>query len=127
MATRWQHRLIMIIPAAERDADNAAHTLHWPGGDAEAATFRVELSATGLPPATHYGAATSATDALWAAMQALIEAGQYPGIQWYRLDRNVSILLETNSATATTGELWTWQDALDDMGLKRVEVDGNGI
>ncbi|NIQ88591.1 MAG: hypothetical protein GWN93_05745 [Deltaproteobacteria bacterium] len=51
---------------------------------------------------------------------------RYPGVVWYRLDRNSVTLLETNSGTAPVGERWTWQDTLDDLGLKRVEVD-NGL
>ena len=113
----------MIVPAGERDADNAAHTLHWPGGDAEAATYGVPLSLTGLEPATHYGAYTSATGPLWAAVQELMAAGMYPGLVWYRLDRNQTVLVETNSPTAIAGEPWEWGDALEDMGLKRMEVD----
>jgi len=113
---------MMIVPAGEQDADGAAHTLHWTGGDAERATFSVPLSPTGLEPATHYGSYTSATDPLWAAMQELMEAGKYPGLVWYRLDRNQTVLVETNGA-AETGKPWTWQDALDDLGLKHMEVD----
>ena len=125
--SRWQNRVMAIIPAGARDGANAAHTLHWPGGDAEIATFDVPLSATGLEPATHYGTSTSATDALWMAWRELIDAGGYPGLVWYRLDRNGTVLAETNSATASAGDAWTWQDALDDLGLKRVEVDDDGI
>ena len=113
---------MMIVPAAERDSDGAAHTLHWTGGDAERATFGVPLSPTGTQPVTHYGSYTSATDPLWAAMQELMEAGKYPGLVWYRLDRNQTVLVETNGA-AETGKPWTWQDALDDLGLKHMEVD----
>ena len=120
--SRWQNRIMMIGPAGERAADNAAHTLHWPGGDAEAATFGVPLSPTGMAPATHYGSYTSATAALWAQMQELLAAGQYPGLVWYRLDRNQTVLTETNNPTAETGRPWEWTDALDDLGLRRMEV-----
>ena len=124
--SRWQHRIMMIVPADERDGDNAAHTLHWPGGDAEALTFGVPLSATGHEPATHHGSYTSCTDALWAAMQALMDDGYYPGMVWYRLDRNQTTLVETNSPTATLGVPWEWTDALSDLGLRRME-DQDGI
>jgi len=124
--SRWQKRIMMIVPASEQDADGAAHTLHWTGGDAERATFGVPLSPTGAEPVTHYGSYTSATDPLWAAVQELMAEGQYPGLMWYRLDRNQTVLVETNSATAETGEPWEWRDALADMGLKRME-DDDGI
>ena len=114
---------MLIIPAGVADGANAAHTLHWPGGDAEIVTFGVPLSATGMEPPTHYGTYTSATDALWAAMRSLIDVGQYPNIAWYMLDRNQHTLLETNSPTAPIGERWEWTDALDDLGLKHIEVD----
>lgn len=117
---------MLIIPAATKENANAAHTLHWPGGDAEALTFHVPLSPTGLQPATHFGTYTSATDALWAQMRDLIDAGNYAGLVWYRLDRNQTALLETNSPTAAGGERWRWQNALDDLALKRMEVD-NGL
>ena len=121
--SRWQTRVMAIIPAEGRSQANAAHTLHWPGGDAELATFGVPLSATGMEPATHYGTGTSVTDALWSAWRELMDAGRYPGLVWYRLDRNETVLLETNSETAQAGEGWTWQDSLDDLGLRRMEVD----
>ena len=124
--SRWQKRIMMIVPASEQDADGAAHTLHWTGGDAERATFSVPLSPTGMEPATHYGSYTSATDPLWAAVQELMAAGMYPGLVWYRLDRNQTVLTETNSLTAETGKPWEWGDALDDLGLKRME-DDDGI
>ena len=117
---------MMIVPADERDTDGAAHTLHWPGGDAERATFGVPLSPTGHEPATHYGSYTSATDALWAAMQELMATGYYEGMVWYRLDLNQTVLAGTNSPTATLGLPWEWTDALDDLGLRRME-DDDGI
>ncbi len=124
--SRWQIRVMAIIPADGQRSANTAHTLHWPGGDAEIATFGVPLSPTGMEPATHYGTATSVTKSLWAAWRELMADSRYPGVVWYRLDRNSVTLLETNSGTAPVGERWTWQDTLDDLGLKRVEVD-NGL
>ena len=112
-----------IVPAEIPDAAQAIHTLHWPAGEAERNTSRVPLSSTGLEPATHYATYTSATDALWAAMQELMTDGQYLGLVWYRLDRNQTELLETNSETAVVGGPWEFTDALDDLGLQLMEVD----
>jgi hypothetical protein len=62
MTTQWIHRVNVIAPAADTDALNALWTVIAPNGDAEANTFGVPLSATGVEPATHRGISTAATE-----------------------------------------------------------------
>jgi len=64
MATDWIHRINVIAPASDADALNALWTIIAPGGDAEAATFGVPLSADGNEPATHRGISTAATETM---------------------------------------------------------------
>lgn len=123
--TNWKHRLILVIPASAQPGANAVHTLHWPGGDAERLTFNVPLSPTGAEPPTHFATHTSVTDALWLALRDLLDGGLYPGMAWYRLDREDARLLETNSPTVTLGEPLPFAAALYDLGLARIRTEDN--
>lgn len=62
MATDWLHRINIIAPEADKEALNAIWTVVAPGGNSEADTFGVPLSANGEEPATHRGVSTAATD-----------------------------------------------------------------
>ena len=64
MSTIWVHRINVIIPTADIGGINALWTIIAPGGDAEARSFGVPLSADGNDPATHTSISTAATETM---------------------------------------------------------------
>jgi ketopantoate reductase len=64
MDTLWQHRINVIIPADDATALNALWTVIGPGGDAEAETFGLPCSASGIEPVTHRAISTAATETM---------------------------------------------------------------
>ncbi len=73
--SEWNRRVIIVVPAADRDrANGVAQTMQPVGGER---TFTVGLSATGLEPWTHYWCSVALREAEWQAAQAQLAA--FPG------------------------------------------------
>lgn len=97
------HRVLLVIPAADRAAANtAAATYFDPAGGA--ATFSVGLSPDGSEPATHYWASAQFTDATYALLQQVKPA--FPAAELIDYD----LALEPS---------WP-EEVLSVLGLKRV-------
>lgn len=109
MVTKWIYRINAIIMTSEDQEINALWTVIAPGGNAEALTFRVKLSPTGLEPVTHLGTSTAATEEMRLLMSfAFAEemAHVVVSVQDYRQNN--------------------WQDLLKAQGLKVID-DSNKI
>lgn len=120
----WPDRVVLMVAATEREAANTFAFLVGDGGQAELATFSVELSATGQSPATHYGCSTLTTEPMREQMLAILGLGLLSSARFYRTDAETGILQATNSATATIGQAWDWSASLADTGLATIEPDG---
>ena len=120
----WPDRVALIVAAEEQEAANTFAFLVGDGGQAEMATFSVELSPTGQSPATHYGCSTLTTEAMRTQMLAVLGLGLLPSARFYRTDAESGVLQATNSATATVGQAWDWAASLTDVGLAVVQPAG---
>jgi len=113
------HRHIVIVSDADRAAANQA-AVEMFGGEAQRQTFSVPLSPTGLPPATHWGCFTSATEGHRQAMLVRLRANRVASARFWRLESGTGLLAESNHAGRAdkTGGACDWPDALADMALK---------
>lgn len=111
--TQFIQRALLIVTEAARPVQRVRWTQLGPAGAAEFSTFTAPLSADGSEPPTHYGAASAWT----ADMQTSLMQGDNTGLVYYIVNPQ-GFLRFTNSPTAGNGELFTWQDALADMGLE---------
>lgn len=66
--TEYTHRVLIIIPAASRDAANAA-AVQLTANTADAFTFTVGLSPNGVEPITHYWCSVALREADYQAVQ----------------------------------------------------------
>ena len=118
----WPYRHIVIVAAADRAAANLVAASIDP--DDGSGTFGVPLSADGSGPATHFGCSGLSDDVIAGAMYDadVADPPVLPSVQWWRLDA-VGLLIDSNTLFGTPGEAWTWLDALDALGLQRVETE----
>jgi len=83
MAADYVKRMVIVVPAADRDRANAAALAFDPEGGA--GTFSSGLSADGAAPATHFWCAAVMTEATYQAVQALI-VPEFPDGRFYDWD-----------------------------------------
>lgn len=126
MATpeKWPHRYYVVVPAASLANGKQLFVNMGKGLEANRASLACQLSGTGAAPATHYAAATHATEAHRLRLDAAEKSGQLPtGLKYYRVD-NDDVLLKTNSLTAAgkVGQVFTFSDVLADLLLKQIAV-----
>lgn len=111
----WIYRLCAIIPQTDANASNSFWTLVTPGGDPEANTYGVPLSANGAEPATHRGISSACTAEMLAKLKAMQD--ELPDLRYYLVDAWTFVLLEQRNSTATIGQPCSWEDVLADAGL----------
>ena len=121
MTTIWIYRLHAIAPQSDANASNAFWTLVAPGGDPEADTYGVPLSANGLGPASHCGISSAFTAEMLAKLK-MMEA-EMPSLRYYLVDAWTFELLEQRNGTATIGQPCSWEDALEDAGLQTIQPE----
>lgn len=121
--TKWIYRSSIFVPADQRESANTAHSLYWPGQDAEVFTFDIPLSSNGMLPASYYGCYTAVTEGLWAMWKDLMPVIS-PDAIYYREHFSEGILLETSSSTAQLGSTFHWNDALEDSDLRPIVQEG---
>lgn len=113
----WKYRIFVFQPNA--DLANAFWTSVAPEIETERFTFTtVRLSADGLEPVTWWGANTLATEEMKLLMEEF--ASELVGMVYYVLNRD-GVLVEAVGSEAEVGQPWTWQQALDDMGVQLIQ------
>ena len=105
MVTKWQHREIIIVLAADADPHGARWTLIAPD-TGERLTFSVPLSPTGLEPPTHYACNTALTDVMLALIRQAEAEAAGMALARYRV-----------------GLDWNWTSALADAGLQMIKKE----
>lgn len=122
MSTAWIHCYHLVVAAADvADVADLCAAIG-PAGLAEREGFSLGLSPSGQPPATHFAASGQVTEPMRQVLETLADAGQIPaGVAWYRCDLE-GRLVRANRATvaARIGQPFTFDDALADLGLRRV-------
>ena len=121
MTTKWIFRLHAIIPQSAANASNAFWTLVAPGGDPEAQSYGVPLSANSQEPATHCGISSAFTAEMLAKLK-IMEA-EMPSLRYYLVDAWTFELLEQRNGTAIIGEELDWDGALEDAGLAVIQPE----
>lgn len=129
MATQWVARLIIIAPSGVLNAahkDTHGQIFADVTGEALADEVKlfdsVELSSTGNAPATHYATSTAATATIDSGVRSHVDTNMMPDSRWWQLDAVTSLLTaKSASAGGTIGQAWTFADALDDVGLQRID------
>lgn len=119
--TKWIYRFYAIVPISEQGMNNAFWTLVAPGGDPEAKTFGVDLSPTGLAPATASGISSAFTAEILAKLK-VIEA-EMETLAWYLCDAWTFELLEQRGGAAEVGKVLDWQGALDNAELAIIQPE----
>ncbi len=121
MTSTWKHRLHAITLQADANASNAFWTMVAPGGDAEANTYGIPLSATGEEPTTHRGISSAFTAEMLVLLKAIED--DMPSLAYYVCDAWSFKLLEQRNGTAEVGEVLDWNGALEDAGLVVVQPE----
>ena len=121
MSSIWKYRLHAILPTVEQNAANAFWTLVAPGGDPEAQSYGVSLSANGEEPATHRGISSGFTAEMLAKLKA--KQNDLPTLTHYVCDAWTFELLEQRNGTATIGQPCSWEDVLEDAGLQTIQPE----
>lgn len=127
MTTNWCHQVSVISSAEAMPGAIAALDIAFPCDDgqprnqAEPELVGCKLSANGLAPATHYGAAFSVTESIRENLEGMGLA-QTPGVTYWRSSNPEGILAATNhpSSEASIGQPWDWQQCLAVAGLQAV-------
>jgi hypothetical protein len=110
----WPWRIIVVVPAASKDAaETAARLINSTGPDYQGNAFTGPLSASGNEPVTHWALYTSATDEMVAKMGTAISS--IDGVQYWR--HGVDGLLAASNVTDPKGQAWGWQEAMKAAGL----------
>lgn len=121
MTSIWIYRLHAVTLQSDANASNAFWTLVAPGGDSEAQTYGVPLSANGQEPVTHSGISSAFTAEMLAKLK-ILEEGM-PTLRYYVCDAWTFELLEQRSGTATIGQPCLWEDVLEDAGLRVIQPE----
>lgn len=113
----WAHRVVIIVPQAEKQAaEIAARAINSTGPQYEGDAFSIELSTSGDAPATHCGLYTSATaDMVEAMAEALPQIG---GVMFWR--HGTDGALQASNVTAPAGQAWGWSESISAAGLLEV-------
>jgi hypothetical protein len=127
MSTIWVHQVFVIGSAESMPGAVAALDIAFPCDDGQPRnpnnpdSVGCKLSANGLAPATHYGAAFSVTEAIRENLEGLGLA-QTPGITYWRCSNPEGILAATNHAPsqASISHPWDWQQCLTAVGLQNI-------
>lgn len=127
MTTNWCHQVYCVVVAEAMPGAIAALDIAFPCDDgqprnpAEPELVGCKLSANGLAPATHYGAAFSVTESIRENLEGMGLA-QTLGITYWRSSNPEGILAATNhpSSQASIGQPWDWQQCLAGAGLQSV-------
>ena len=118
MRSEYQNRIIIIIPAASQQAANQL-AVQMTGWQPDAQTFGISLSADGSEPASHLACSLQAKNQ---QRKAMLDYAGVIGATWWRMDLS-GILQDTNSDLEKVGEQFTFDDALIEMSLQRVQTE----
>ena len=121
MTSIWIYRVHAITEQAAANAANAFWTLIAPGGDPEAQSYGVPLSANGQEPATHRGISSAFTAEMLAKLKVLED--DMPTLRYYVCDAWTFELLEQRNGTATIGQPCSFEDVLEDAGLQVIQPE----
>jgi hypothetical protein len=127
MATEWAHQVFVFGVSQAMPGAIVALDIAFPRDDgqqrnpAEPELVGCKLSANGLEPVTHYGAAFSVTEAIRENLEGLGLA-QTPGITYWRCSNPEGILASTNhpASEASIGQPWDWMRCLAAISLQSV-------
>ena len=128
MATEWAHQVFVFCLSQAMPGAIAALDIAFPCDDgqprnpAEPELVGCKLSANGLGPATHYGAAFSVTESIRENLEGMGLA-QTSGVTYWRSSNPGGILAATNHqpSQASIGQPWDWQQCLAAVGLQAVK------
>lgn len=121
MTSNWIYRLHAITSQSAADASNAFWTFVAPGGDPEAQSYGVPLSASGQEPVSHCGISSAFTAEMLAKLKVL--EAEMPSLWYYVVDAWTFELLEQRNGMATIGQPCAWEDVLGDAGLVVIQPE----
>jgi len=121
MTSIWTLRVHAITEQSAANAANAFWTLVAPGGDDEAKSYGVPLSATSQEPASHRGISSAFNAEMLAKLKVLED--DLPDLRFYVVDAWTFELLEQRNATATIGQPLDFDGALSDAGLVLIQPE----
>lgn len=126
MPTEWQHTVHVVCVANAMPGAIAALDIAFPCDNGAARNpstpeqYGCRLSADGKTPVTHYGAIFSVTEEIRQQLEGL-GLHQAPGVSYWRTSNPDGILHASNWPNQQIGAVWSFEDALAAVGLKRIE------
>jgi hypothetical protein len=138
--TDWKWRLFLFVRAADNTPDNRQAFGHIFADNTSGETVENEsklfdavtrLSVSGEVPAQVFGINTAVKADMRTALQVFVDTlsqSRYYGVANVDLPQHAAgDLLVANGGSGVVGEVFTWQDALDDLYDERgLQVIGNG-
>lgn len=126
--TLWTRRAIILVnadvaAAAKTKAESVMADMEL--ASAQRAMFEVvRLSTTSSEPALAFGCNTALKPAMVARWKNEFIDLNPSKVRWYLMDAANNTLIATNSPDIiVSGQAWTWQDALNDVGLQVIESE----
>lgn len=125
--THWIYRHHLIAGSLERSGFNDAGREIEPECPGDALTVPLALIPAG--PVTSWGASGVTTEPLRVSMLAKLTERGFSTVRYWRVDAATGILQATNvnASKGKIGQVFTWGQALVDVGLVVVTPDGGGL
>ncbi len=122
--TEWTRRAHIFVRSTIIEAAKGKAEDIMPGIN-EREMFSVRLSVSGDEPVQAFGCNTALKLAFVQRWEDEFIDLNPAKVTWFLLDAADETLLATNSETVeVSGQAWTWQESIDDIGLVRVEGEG---
>ncbi len=122
--TEWTRRAHIFVRSTIIEAAKGKAESIMPDTN-EREMFSVRLSPTGSEPPKVYGCNTALKIAHVQRWKDEFIDLNPAKVTWFLLDTDDETLLATNSQTVeVSGQAWSWQDSISDVGLVRIEGEG---